>query len=265
MGLTQGALFRHFPTKDAILEAVMARVSRAVAGTARRGGRGGAEFSGRAAGHVPGPHRLRGRAPPACRACCSANCSAPAPRPPKRVAAALLAQYAERLRRQLEQGRQQREFDPELDVAAAATLFIGSVQGLVMQALIAGDVQRIRDNAPARAGDLPARHLRPGPRHEAPPPSAAAAGPSRPVLVPLALLLAYVGTALRPLGAGGGDADTGRAARAATGAVRRRQRRGAPRAPHRADGARPPAAPDGRGRRRGARRPVARRDGPGRC
>jgi len=92
---------------------------------------------------------------------------------PKRVAAALLAQYAERLRRQLEQGRQQREFDPDLDVAeltllaplfelpaqqrefdpdldvaAAATLFIGSVQGLVMQALIAGDVQRIRDDAP---------------------------------------------------------------------------------------------------------------------
>jgi TetR/AcrR family transcriptional regulator len=33
-------------------------------------------------------------------------------------------------------------------VAAAATLFIGSVQGLVMQALIAGDVQRIRDDAP---------------------------------------------------------------------------------------------------------------------
>ena len=35
-----------------------------------------------------------------------------------------------------------------LDVPAAATLFIGTVQGLVMQAMLAGDMGRMRSDAP---------------------------------------------------------------------------------------------------------------------
>ena len=35
-----------------------------------------------------------------------------------------------------------------LDNEAAATLFIGTVQGLVMQSLLAGDMTRIRRDAP---------------------------------------------------------------------------------------------------------------------
>ena len=35
-----------------------------------------------------------------------------------------------------------------LDSEAAATLFIGTVQGLVMQSLLAGDVKRLRRDAP---------------------------------------------------------------------------------------------------------------------
>lgn len=31
--------------------------------------------------------------------------------------------------------------------AAAATLFIGTIQGLVMQSLLAGDVEQLRDHA----------------------------------------------------------------------------------------------------------------------
>jgi hypothetical protein len=67
---------------------------------------------------------------------------------PKRVAATLLRLYAERLRVILERGRDAGEFNPGLDVEAAATLFVGAIQGLVMQALIAGDVHRIRRDAP---------------------------------------------------------------------------------------------------------------------
>lgn len=147
MGLTQGALFRHFATKDAILEAVMARVSEQLLARLDAAGQEAPDHAaalramflahtGFVAEHPGVPRLLFGELQ-------RAGSTAP-----KRVAAALLDQYAERLRRQLEQGRQQHEFDPDLDVAAAATLFIGSVQGLVMQALIAGDVQRIRDNAP---------------------------------------------------------------------------------------------------------------------
>lgn len=67
---------------------------------------------------------------------------------PKLLAATLLRHYAERLRVLLERGRDDGEFNPQLDVDAAATLFVGTIQGLVMQALIAGDVQRIRRDAP---------------------------------------------------------------------------------------------------------------------
>ena len=38
--------------------------------------------------------------------------------------------------------------DAHLDIEAAATLFVGSIQGLVIQALFAGDVQAIQRNAP---------------------------------------------------------------------------------------------------------------------
>ena len=49
----------------------------------------------------------------------------------------------------LEAGKAQGELDAGLDVDAAAVLFIGTIQGLVMQSLLAGKVSRIRRDAPA--------------------------------------------------------------------------------------------------------------------
>ena len=40
------------------------------------------------------------------------------------------------------------ELAADLDADAAAALFIGSIQGLVMQSLLAGDVGRMRLDAP---------------------------------------------------------------------------------------------------------------------
>jgi TetR/AcrR family transcriptional regulator len=48
----------------------------------------------------------------------------------------LIRQYRERLQLLLEQGKASGELDAQLDVDAAAVLFIGSIQGLVMQSLI---------------------------------------------------------------------------------------------------------------------------------
>jgi hypothetical protein len=67
---------------------------------------------------------------------------------PKRMAQTLLRRYAERLNRLFEQGKTCGELDEKLDNDAAATLFIGTIQGLVMQSLIAGDVSHMRRNAP---------------------------------------------------------------------------------------------------------------------
>jgi len=60
----------------------------------------------------------------------------------------LIHHYGERLHRLLEAGKVQGELDAGLDVDAAAILFIGTIQGLVMQSLLAGDVARIRRDAP---------------------------------------------------------------------------------------------------------------------
>lgn len=60
----------------------------------------------------------------------------------------LITRYQERLHRLIEKGKTGRELDTSLDTEAAAILFIGTIQGLIMQSLLADDVARIRDYAP---------------------------------------------------------------------------------------------------------------------
>jgi hypothetical protein len=61
----------------------------------------------------------------------------------------LLRQYEQRLRRLMEAGKAHGDLDADLDVDTAAVLFIGTIQGLVMQSLLAAKVSRIRRDAPA--------------------------------------------------------------------------------------------------------------------
>jgi AcrR family transcriptional regulator len=68
--------------------------------------------------------------------------------PAKQMAQTLIHRYGERLSRLIEKGKQCGELSPTVDDEAAATLFIGTVQGLVMQSLLAGDVDRMRRDAP---------------------------------------------------------------------------------------------------------------------
>lgn len=148
MHVTQGALFRHFPNKDAILEAVMdwvadrllTRLDKAV--VAAPGPLAALEAMFMA--HIefivdhPGvPRMLFGEL--------QRTGSTPA----KRMAKSLLKRYGERLHGLMEQGKEGGELAPDLDVDTAAVLFIGTIQGLVMQSLIAGKVAQIRGRAPA--------------------------------------------------------------------------------------------------------------------
>ena len=147
MGVTQGALFRHFPDKDAILTAVMewvaarllARIEKAVQSAPSPLAALEAMFLAHAAfvAEHPGvPRMLFGELQ-------RAQDSAP-----RRMVQTLIRRYGERLHRLIEAGQAAGELDPGLDAEAAATLFIGSIQGLVMQSLLAGDVERIRRDAP---------------------------------------------------------------------------------------------------------------------
>jgi len=147
MGVTQGALFRHFPNKDAILQAVMewvaerllSRIDKAIQAAASPL----AALESMFMTHVdfvvehPGiPRMLFGELQRAQEST------------PKRMAQTLIRRYGERLGRVIEEGKALGEIDAGLDAQAAAILFIGTIQGLVMQSLLAGDVRRMRREAP---------------------------------------------------------------------------------------------------------------------
>jgi len=147
MGLTQGALFRHFPNKAAILQAVMEWVAERLLGRVDKAIQAApsplAALEAAFMAHIdfvvqhPGvPRMLFGELQ-------RAEESAA-----KLMVRSAIRGYGSRLQRVIEDGKSKGELVADLDADAAATLFIGSIQGLVMQSLIAGDVKTIRTNAP---------------------------------------------------------------------------------------------------------------------
>lgn len=147
MGVTQGALFRHFPTKGAILQAVLdwvaARLLSRVDKAAEEASSPLAALEAMFTAHVefvaehPGvPRMLFGELQRA------------GETPGKRIVKTVVRRYEERVHRVIEAGVAQGELDPRLDTEAAVTLFVGTIQGLVMQSLLAGNVHRIRRDAP---------------------------------------------------------------------------------------------------------------------
>ncbi len=65
----------------------------------------------------------------------------------KKLVTTLLSQYQQRLEQTLELGKQGREFYAQLDVEAAALLFIGNIQGLVVQSILLGSNRTIKQAA----------------------------------------------------------------------------------------------------------------------
>jgi len=147
MGVTQGALFKHFPTKDAILQAVMEFVAERLLSRVDKAVRGAptpiAAIEAIFMAHIefvvenPGvPRMMFGELQ-------HAKLTAP-----KRMAQTLIRRYGERLYGLIEEGKATGELSASLDTSAAATLFIGTIQGLVMQSMLAGDVELVRKDAP---------------------------------------------------------------------------------------------------------------------
>lgn len=146
MSLTQGALFRHFPSKDAIWQAVMEwvaerllqRVDRAIQGVDSPLQALEAAFMTHiefVVAHPGVPRLLFGELQRA------------EDTPAKRMARALIGSYRERLSGLIDAGKACGEVAPEVDTAAAVIAFIGSIQGLVMQSLLSGKVGQMQANA----------------------------------------------------------------------------------------------------------------------
>lgn len=147
MGLSQGALFKHFPTKDAILLAVMkwvadnllARVDTAVQNASSPLNALEALFLAHTefvSTHPGVPRIVFSELQRARRST------------PGRMVQTLVRGYGERVAAILANAKAQGELAPEIDTDAAAVLFVGTIQGLVMQSMIDGDIARIRTDAP---------------------------------------------------------------------------------------------------------------------
>lgn len=147
MNLTQGALFRHFPSKDAIWEAVMAWVAERLMSKMEAAAAGStthlAALEAMFMSHVdfviehPGVPRMM-----------FGEMQRAEPTAAKRMAQTLMQRYGEMLCQRLKQGQDEDEIAADINVQAAATLFIGSIQGLVMQSMLSGDISNIRQAAP---------------------------------------------------------------------------------------------------------------------
>lgn len=148
MNLTQGALFRHFPTKEAVWQAVMEWVAERLMArlddAAKSGATPLAALEALFMAHIefvvahPGVPRM-----------IFGELQRPKDSPVKHIVRGLMRRYHQRLTVLIEAGKRAGEVPEHVNTAAAATLFLGTIQGLVMQSLLADDPNRVRRQARA--------------------------------------------------------------------------------------------------------------------
>lgn len=137
IGVTQGAVFKHFPTKDDIWLATMKWVREHLLLKLEQAAR--AETSGvLALEAVFRAHVAFVLAHPGAPRIIFHELQQPADSPVKQEVRALLQAYRQLLRDQFKSGMKSGELPTGLDPEAAATLFVGIVQGLVMQSMLTG-------------------------------------------------------------------------------------------------------------------------------
>ncbi|MBI2411978.1 MAG: TetR/AcrR family transcriptional regulator [Deltaproteobacteria bacterium] len=148
MKLTQGALFRHFPSKKAIWKAVMEWVAERLLARTDKAEQTAptplAALESVFMAHIdfiarhPGVPRM-----------IFGELQSASDTPAKLMVRTLIDNYKKRLQALIEKGKSRGDLALEVDSAAAATLFIGTVQGLVIQSMLDGGVKRLRAEAPA--------------------------------------------------------------------------------------------------------------------
>ncbi|KKO44392.1 TetR family transcriptional regulator [Arsukibacterium ikkense] len=148
MKVTQGALFRHFISKDAIWESVIGwvaeRVMQRLDNAASEVESPLSKLQAMFLTHIefikkhPGVPRLllgqlqHSRLTPA-----------------RRMVQSLLGRYRERVVQQLADAKVSGELRRDLDIEVAATQYIGMIQGLVVQSLLIGDMDYLARQAPS--------------------------------------------------------------------------------------------------------------------
>lgn len=146
MRLTQGALFRHFPTKEALWLAVMEWAADRMLGRLRAAA--ARETSPLAAMRaVFAEHFAFTVEHPGIPRLVFGELQRSGVSPAKAMARTMLQRYGAFLGELVEKGQAAGEIDAAVERESAVILFIGALQGLVMQSLLMGDPERIRERA----------------------------------------------------------------------------------------------------------------------
>lgn len=145
--LSQGALFRHFPNKKTLWESVARWVAEKLITTVISvSDETDSPLAGLEAmylAHVdfivrhPGAPRL-----------IFSELQKPGQSRAKEIVQQALDNYRSHIRQLLEAGMASGEFRNDLDVEASAVMYLGSIQGLVVQALVSGDMSTASQAAP---------------------------------------------------------------------------------------------------------------------
>jgi AcrR family transcriptional regulator len=147
VGISQGAVFRHFPSKEAIW---LAALDWATQGLMRKlqAAAEGADHPLAAVQAVFLTHVDFVIAHPGVPRLVFQELQQPQDTPLKTCVRQLMQQYRQLLTGLLQRAREQGQLGPAVDLQAAAVLFIGSMQGLVMQSMLSGQVQAMAGLAP---------------------------------------------------------------------------------------------------------------------
>ncbi|MEA4880103.1 MAG: TetR/AcrR family transcriptional regulator [Synergistaceae bacterium] len=147
MDLTQGALFRHFSTKDAIWKAVLNWVGKKLF-TRLEKASADAESPLDALEAIFLAHIQFASEHPGAPRLLFSEFQRTEESPVRNLVYSLLGRYHQSIVSLLEEGKKVDEVDPSLDSPCAAALFIGAIQGLVLQSQVAEDNRDIILNAP---------------------------------------------------------------------------------------------------------------------
>lgn len=146
MNLTQGALFRHFSNKEAIWQAVMEWVSKRLMSRVKKAANNAdnpllaleAVFHthvGFIVAHPGVPRMLFG------------ELQRTEGSPAKKLVHLMLKKYGALIAGLINDGKTQNLVAANIDANAAAVMFIGSIQGLVMQSMLSGDINLMKNEA----------------------------------------------------------------------------------------------------------------------
>ncbi|QKK02990.1 MAG: TetR/AcrR family transcriptional regulator [Pseudomonadota bacterium] len=147
IGLSQGALFKHFPNKNSLWESVAGWVSeqltRQVFTVADQHEQADQALEAMFLAHIgfiarhPGIPRL-----------ILGELQKPGNRPAKRMIRQALAAYRQKVVAVLHRGIEQGTIASTIDTQAAAILYLGAIQGLVVQGMVDGDMRALEQTAP---------------------------------------------------------------------------------------------------------------------